>query len=48
MYPEFCMPIATNGDSFDRYLLRMMEMQQSAFLMRLICKDLLFFEENYS
>lgn len=47
MYPDFYIPIAINGDSYDRYLLRMAEMEQSAYLIRLICKDLISFEENY-
>jgi len=47
-YKNFIIPIGTNGDSYDRYKLRMAEMQQSNYLILLILEDLKYFEVNYS
>ncbi|MFC5385607.1 NADH-quinone oxidoreductase subunit D [Aquamicrobium segne] len=43
---EFDIPIGKNGDNFDRYLLRMEEMRQSARIMRQ-CVDLLLGKERH-
>ena len=42
---EFDIPIGKNGDNYDRYLIRMEEMRQSARIMRQ-CVDLLLGKEN--
>jgi NADH-quinone oxidoreductase subunit D len=42
---EFDIPVGKNGDNFDRYLIRMEEMRQSARIMRQ-CVDLLLGKES--
>jgi NADH-quinone oxidoreductase subunit D len=37
---DFYIPIGKNGDNYDRYLIRMEEMRQSAFIMKQCCEKL--------
>lgn len=47
-YNKVKIPVGINGDSFDRFNIRLFEMRQSNYLMHLLIKDLYFFEENYN
>lgn len=42
----FKIGFGVNGDSYDRFNIRLFEMRQSNYLIRLLIKDLLLFEKN--
>ena len=45
-YDFIKIPRGVNGDSYDRFNIRIFEMRQSNYLIRFFLKDLLFFENN--
>jgi NADH-quinone oxidoreductase subunit D len=47
-YDKIKLPVGINGDSFDRFNIRLFEMRQSNNLMRFLINDLQFFDANYN